>query len=238
MRCTSKHHWRGIAVDGWRHPSESVCPYCGVGCDRSRRPRAPSVAVNTRGELCPWLYSEQYPSVQTYGRSAIYQIQADHPNGRLTAYLDGGTANESRKPDRPGGRRPSDVATTDQTVATESSSPSRADHCVVAVIATTALRTMRPSRSPSTNRHDRHRWRPRTVEPRGEYTVTAITQDGDRVECCHARCRDAVPWDSLLFGARAMVTIARGLPGWRWRMWCSMSTKPAASNIRSASSSS
>jgi hypothetical protein len=54
----------------------------------------PLGAVNTRAEnLYPWLYSEQYPSVQAYGRSAIYQIQADHPNGQLTAYLDGGTTN-------------------------------------------------------------------------------------------------------------------------------------------------
>jgi len=39
-------------------------------------------------------------------------------------------------------------------------------------------------------------------------------------------------------GARAIVVIARGVPGLFCWMWCSMSTKPASSNIRWASVSS
>ena len=39
-------------------------------------------------------------------------------------------------------------------------------------------------------------------------------------------------------GARAIVVIARGLPGRACWTWCSTSTKPASSNIRSASASS
>ena len=147
----------------------------------------PLGAVNTRAEnLYPWLYSEQYPSVQGYGRSAIYQIQADHSNGQLTAYLDGGTTNvfyetqhlELTTVDR------SKVATSvNQSVRVRVQQSFESGPLLVTVSDNST-----GSRSDATVRINGKRigttgsdgalW---TVEPRGEYTVTATTQDGDRV---------------------------------------------------------
>jgi FlaG/FlaF family flagellin (archaellin) len=55
-----------------------------------------------------------------------------------------------------------------------------------------------------------------------------------------AASRSALPAASASpsSGARASVTIARGLPGRACIVWCSTSTKPASANIRSASASS
>ncbi|NLV14175.1 DUF7096 domain-containing protein [Haloarcula argentinensis] len=145
-------------------------------------------AVNTRAEnLYPWLYSEQYPSVQAYGRSAIYQIQADHSNGQLTAYLDGGTTNvfyetqhlKLTTVDR------SEVATNvNQSVRVRVQQSFESGPLLVTVADNST-----GSRADATVRINGKRigttgtggslW---TVEPRGEYTVTATTQDGDRVQ--------------------------------------------------------
>ena len=147
----------------------------------------PLGAVNTRAEkLYPWLYSEQYPSVQTYGRSAIYQIQADHSNGQLTAYLDGGTTNvfyETQHLELTTVDRSEVASAVNQSVrvrvqqsfesgpllitATDNSTGSAAD-------ATVRINGKRLG----TTGADGVLW---TVEPRGAYTVTATTQDGDRV---------------------------------------------------------
>ncbi|KZX49893.1 hypothetical protein [Haloarcula sp. K1] len=144
-------------------------------------------AVNTRAEtLYPWLYSEQYPSVQTYGRSAIYQIQADHSNGQLTAYLDGGTTNvfyetqhlELTTVDR------SEVATNvNQSVRVRVEQSFESGPLLVTVsdnsTGSTADATVRINgKRIGTTGTDGSLW---TVEPRGEYTVTVTTQDGDRV---------------------------------------------------------
>ncbi|AJF26026.1 hypothetical protein SG26_09965 [Haloarcula sp. CBA1115] len=144
-------------------------------------------AVNTRAEtLYPWLYSEQYPSVQTYGRSAIYQIQADHSNGQLTAYLDGGTTNvfyetqhlELTTVDR------SEVATNvNQSVRVRVEQSFESGPLLVTVsdnsTGSTADSTVRINgKRIGTTGTDGSLW---TVEPRGEYTVTVTTQDGDRV---------------------------------------------------------
>lgn len=43
--------------------------------------------------LYEWLYERQRPSFTYYGTSGIYQLTADHPNGQLTAYIDGATTN-------------------------------------------------------------------------------------------------------------------------------------------------
>ncbi|EMA17704.1 hypothetical protein C435_11129 [Haloarcula marismortui ATCC 33799] len=144
-------------------------------------------AVNTRAEnLYPWLYSEQYPSVQTYGRSAIYQIQADHPNGRLTAYLDGGTANvfyETQTLDLTTVDR-SEVATNvNQSVRVRVQQSFESGPLLVTVIdnstgSTDDATVKINGKRIGTTGTDGALW---TVEPRGEYTVTAITQDGDRV---------------------------------------------------------
>ncbi|WP_336330310.1 MULTISPECIES: DUF7096 domain-containing protein [unclassified Haloarcula] len=145
-------------------------------------------AVNTRAEtLYPWLYSEQYPSVQTYGRSAIYQIQADHSNGQLTAYLDGGTTNvfyetqhlELTTVDR------SEVATNvNQSVRVRVEQSFESGPLLVTVsdnsTGSTADATVRINgKRIGTTGTDGSLW---TVEPRGEYTVTVTTQDGDRVQ--------------------------------------------------------
>ncbi|MCJ0620779.1 hypothetical protein JZX76_15070 [Haloarcula hispanica] len=144
-------------------------------------------AVNTRAEtLYPWLYSEQYPSVQTYGRSAIYQIQADHSNGQLTAYLDGGTTNvfyetqhlELTTVDR------SEVATNvNRSVRVRVEQSFESGPLLVTVsdnsTGSTADATVRINgKRIGTTGTDGSLW---TVEPRGEYTVTVTTQDGDRV---------------------------------------------------------
>jgi len=144
-------------------------------------------AVNTRaGNLYPWLYSEQYPSVQAYGRSAIYQIQANHPNGQLTAYLDGGTTNvffetqtlELTTVDR------SEVATNvNQSVRVRVQESFESGPMLVTVTdnrtSSTKEATVRISgKRIGTTGPDGTLW---TVEPRGDYTVTVTTQDGDSV---------------------------------------------------------
>jgi len=51
------------------------------------------VADSRASELYTWLYDRQRPSFTFYGTSGIYELSATHPDGQLTAYLDGGTAN-------------------------------------------------------------------------------------------------------------------------------------------------
>lgn len=147
----------------------------------------PLGAVNSRAEgLYPWLYSEQYPAVQTYGRTAIYQLQADHPNGQLTAFLDGGTANvffeyQSTK-----------LSTVERsTVATATNQSTRlqidqsyesgplliavSDNATAAPVeGTIAINGQRVG----TTGTDGALW---SIEPQGDYTVTVTTQDGERV---------------------------------------------------------
>ncbi|EMA00735.1 hypothetical protein SAMN05443574_101157 [Haloarcula vallismortis] len=145
-------------------------------------------AVNTRAEaLYPWLYSKQYPSVQTYGRSAIYQIQADHSNGQLTAYLDGGTTNvfyetqtlELTTVDR------SEVATgLNQSVRVRVQQSFESGPLLITVTdnstgSTTDATVRINGKRLGTTGTDGALW---TVEPRGEYTVVATTQDGERVQ--------------------------------------------------------
>jgi len=49
------------------------------------------IADERAADLYPWLYERQRPSFTFYGASGIYELTADHPNGYLRAYLDGGT---------------------------------------------------------------------------------------------------------------------------------------------------
>lgn len=146
----------------------------------------PLGAVNTRAEnLYPWLYSEQYPSVQAYGRSAIYQIQADHPNGQLTAYLDGGTSNvffETQHLELTTVDRSEVAANTNQSVQVSVQQSFESGPLLVAVTdetgSTTDATVSINGKRVGTTGSDGVLW---TVEPRGEYTVTATTEDGDRV---------------------------------------------------------
>ncbi|WP_137682965.1 DUF7094 domain-containing protein [Haloarcula mannanilytica] len=144
-------------------------------------------AVNTRaGELYPWLYSEQYPAVQTYGRSAIYEIQANHPNGQLTAYLDGGTTNvffETQHLELTTISRSEVVTNVNQSARIRIQRSFESGPLLVTVTDnstdSTANATVRINgKRIGTTGPDGALW---TVEPRGEYTVTATTQDGERV---------------------------------------------------------
>lgn len=147
----------------------------------------PLGAVNTRAEnLYPWLYGEQYPSVQAYGRSAIYQIQADHPNGQLTAYLDGATTNvffETQTLELTTVDRSTVATNTNQSVRVQVQQSFESGPMLVAVTdddtGSTADATVSINgKRIGTTGADGALW---TVEPRGEYTVTATTDDGDRV---------------------------------------------------------
>ena len=51
------------------------------------------IADSRASELYTWLYDRQRPSFTFYGTSGIYELSANHPDGQLTAYLDGGTTN-------------------------------------------------------------------------------------------------------------------------------------------------
>ncbi len=70
-----------------------------------------------------------------------------------------------------------------------------------------------------------------TVSENGRQVATAATT----VQASASSGSDS---RSASSGTRATVVMARGVPRWRCWMWCSNSSKPAASNIRSASSSS
>jgi len=50
-------------------------------------------AAARASELYPWLYEQQGPSVNGFGTSGIYEFAADHANGQIVTYIDGGTTN-------------------------------------------------------------------------------------------------------------------------------------------------
>ena len=147
----------------------------------------PLGAVNSRAEgLYPWLYSEQYPAVQTYGRTAIYQLQADHPNGRLTAFLDGGTANvffEYQSIELSTVERSTVATATNQSTRLQVSQSYESGPLLVAVSDNATSAPVGGSvaidgKRVGTTGTDGALW---TVEPQGDYTVTVTTQDGERV---------------------------------------------------------
>jgi len=72
------------------------------------------VADSRASELYTWLYDRQRPSFTFYGTSGIYELSANHPDGRLTAYLDGGTTNVFHEQQN---RRLSNVRTNDTATA-------------------------------------------------------------------------------------------------------------------------
>ncbi|MFB6223691.1 MAG: hypothetical protein ABEH86_08490 [Haloarcula sp.] len=147
----------------------------------------PLGAVNTRAEsLYPWLYSEQYPSVQAYGSTSIYQIQADHSNGELTAYFDGGTTDvfyetqhlELTTVERSEVESQMNQSTRVRVQRSFDSGPlllSVTDNeTKIPVDASVSINGKRVGTTGS----DGILW---SVEPRGDYTVTVTTQDGERV---------------------------------------------------------
>ncbi|MBV0900329.1 DUF7096 domain-containing protein [Haloarcula salina] len=161
-----------------------------------RRPESPDQfadtpdplgAVNSRAEgLYPWLYSEQYPAVQTYGRTAIYQLQADHPNGQLTAFLDGGTANvfyEYQSIELSTVERSTVATAVDQSTRLQVSQSYESGPLLIAVSdnataapieGTVAINGQRVG----TTGTDGALW---SIEPQDDYTVTVTTQDGERI---------------------------------------------------------
>lgn len=147
----------------------------------------PLRAANTRAEeLYPWLYSQQLPSVNTYGTSSIYQLTANHPSGQLTTYIDGGTTevfHESQRLQlstiRASGTRTSvnesvrvEVTRTYDTGPLQVSV--RDNDTDAPVPGTVAV----AGRQVGTTGEDGTLW---TVEPRGSYSVAVQTQDGTNV---------------------------------------------------------
>ncbi|WP_262179973.1 DUF7096 domain-containing protein [Haloarcula laminariae] len=142
------------------------------------------VADERAADLYPWLYERQRPSLTYYGTSGIYELTANHPNGELTAYLDGGTTDIFYEEQF---RGLSDVQTTATrrnvndtlAVTVRRSSPTGPllvsaanDETGATVDGTVTIN----GQSVGTTGGDGVLW---TVEPRGAYTVTVSTDTGN-----------------------------------------------------------
>ncbi|GGN91605.1 MULTISPECIES: DUF7096 domain-containing protein [Haloarcula] len=143
------------------------------------------VADNRASELYTWLYERQRPSFTYYGTSGIYELTANHPNGRLTAYLDGGTTNVFYELQH---RQLATVQTTETRQSVNESlrlEVQRAYSTGPLFVEVTNNETGAPvdatvhidGRRVGTGGTDGVLW---TVEPRGEYTVTVTTANGTR----------------------------------------------------------
>ncbi|WP_324665217.1 DUF7096 domain-containing protein [Haloarcula sediminis] len=142
------------------------------------------IADERAADLYPWLYERQRPSLTFYGTSGIYELTANHPNGELTAYLDGGTTEAFYEEQV---RDLSDVQTTATrrnvnntlAVTVRQSSPtgpllvSATDNETSASVDGTVTVDGRPV---GTTGNDGVLW---TVGPRGAYTVTVSTDTGN-----------------------------------------------------------
>ena len=142
------------------------------------------IADERAADLYSWLYERQRPSLTYYGTSGIYELTADHPNGELTAYLDGGTTEVFYEEQL---RDLSDVQTTATrrtvngtlAVTVRQSTPtgpllvSAANNETSATVDGTVTVDGRPV---GTTGNDGVLW---TVEPRGAYTVTVSTDTGN-----------------------------------------------------------
>ncbi len=142
------------------------------------------IADERAADLYAWLYERQRPSLTYYGTSGIYELTADHPNGELTAYLDGGTTEVFYEEQL---RDLSDVQTTGTqrsvsgtlAVTVRQSSPtgpllvSAVNNETSATVDGTVTVDGRPV---GTTGNDGVLW---TVEPRGAYTVTVSTDTGN-----------------------------------------------------------
>jgi len=142
------------------------------------------VADERAADLYPWLYERQRPSFTFYGTSGIYELTADHPNGELTAYLDGGTTEvfyEEQSRDLSDVRTTATASTVNGTLAvTVRQSTSTGPLLVTAsnneTDATVDGTVRINGQSVGTTGSDGVLW---TVEPRGSYTVTVATASGD-----------------------------------------------------------
>lgn len=144
-------------------------------------------AADRAEALYPWLYDRQLPSVQSYGTTNIYQISADHSNGRLIAYLDGGTTDVFREVQyrQLSTVEPAETRTTvDGTVRV---TVNRAYETGPVLVTVSNNATGVPvsgtvsvdGQAVGSTGADGQLW---TVEPRDSYTVTVNTTDGERVD--------------------------------------------------------
>jgi hypothetical protein len=147
----------------------------------------PLRAANTRAEvLYPWLYSQQLPSVNTFGTSSIYRLTANHPSGQLTTYIDGGTTDvfhESQQLQLSTIRTSETRVTVNESVRLEVTRTYETGPIHVAVqnndtgepvTGTVAV----GGHQVGTTDNSGTLW---TVEPRGSYSVTVQTQSGTNV---------------------------------------------------------
>lgn len=142
------------------------------------------IADERAAALYPWLYERQRPSFTFYGNSGIYELTAAHPNGDLTAYLDGGTTDifyEEQVRDL------SDVSTTatarnvEGTLAVTARQSSATGPLLVSATnnetGATVNATVSINGQPvGTTGSDGVLW---TIEPRGGYTVTVAADTGN-----------------------------------------------------------
>jgi len=146
------------------------------------------IAANERAaELYPWLYEQQQgPSLTGYGTSGIYKLTADHANGRLVTYIDGGTTNVFHELQY----RPLSTVEDGDTAGNVSAGVrltlTRSVPTGPMLVAVTDNTTSEPLRGTvrvdgrvvGTTGEDGRLW---TVEPRGRYTVTLTTAGGTNV---------------------------------------------------------
>ncbi|MFC6974344.1 hypothetical protein ACFQL1_06255 [Halomicroarcula sp. GCM10025709] len=141
-------------------------------------------AANTRAEdLYPWLYSQQLPSVNTYGTSSIYRLTANHPSGQLTTYIDGGTTDvfhESQRLQLSTIRASETRVTINDSVRVEVTRTYETGPVRVSVRnndtgAPMAGTVAVSGREVGTTGDDGTLW---TVEPRGSYSVEVRTRSG------------------------------------------------------------
>jgi len=143
-----------------------------------------NIADNRAASLYPWLYEQQRPSFTYYGMSGIYKLTADHPDGELTAYLDGGTTEvfyEEQFRDLSDVRTTATASNVDGTLAvTVRQSGETGPLLVTASNNETSASvdgTVTIDGQPvGTTGSDGVLW---TIEPRGGYTVTVSSDSGD-----------------------------------------------------------
>ena len=142
------------------------------------------IADERAADLYPWLYERQRPSFTFYGASGIYRLTASHPNGDLTAYLDGGTTDvfyEEQVRDLSDVRTRAIASEVNGTLAVTARQSSATGPLLVSATNNETGATVNASVSINgqpvgATGSDGVLW---TVEPRGAYTVTAAADTGN-----------------------------------------------------------
>lgn len=143
-------------------------------------------AAARASELYPWLYEQQGPSVNGFGTSGIYEFAADHSNGRIVTYIDGGTTNTFHESQY---RRLSAVTATDAQTGSNGAVTVRVRRAYETgplLVSVTDSATGTPvdarisidGRPVGSTGADGSLW---TVEPRGSYDVNATIAGNDSV---------------------------------------------------------